>query len=311
MMNLNFHLLFRRMSLFMVQKMRWIIAVLKPLNFHHTLPSDEEPSLDEKVSDSQESLSDDSDCSDVEMDDEVEELEDIAGAIDVDGEDYPLPDPAERPCRLQSIVMWALCFLLIWQYCYLISDNAVLMLVRFLKTFLTCIGEIIQNRAGAEFVLSVAGLLPSTMHSFRKILGINRDSFERYVVCPMQVCKIVQARRLPRSRRRKVCDSQLVKKVILKNGTPKYYPLKVYCYKSVIDTLEIFLKRPNFEQACEQWRNRQTDEQWYGDVYDGKVWKSFDQRNKWEFFSLPRSFGLMVNVDWFQPLNVAKTYLLV
>lgn len=83
-------------------------------------------------------MSDDSNCSDVEMGDEVEELEDIAGAIDVDGEDYPLPDPAERPsCSLQSIVMWALYFLLIWQYCYLISDNAVLMLVRFLKTFLT------------------------------------------------------------------------------------------------------------------------------------------------------------------------------
>ena len=74
----------------------------------------------------------------------------------------------------------------------------------------------------------------------------------------------------------------------------------------MIDTLETFLKRPNFEQACEQWRNRQTDEQWYGDVYDGKLWKSFDQRNQREFFSLPQSFGLMVNVDWFQPFKHRK-----
>ena len=74
----------------------------------------------------------------------------------------------------------------------------------------------------------------------------------------------------------------------------------------MIDTLETFLKRPNFEQACEQWRNRQTDEQWYGDVYDGKLWKSFDQRNQREFFSLPQSSGLMVNVDWFQPFKHRK-----
>lgn len=57
--------------------------------------------------------------------------------------------------------------------------------------------------------------------------------------------------------------ASLLKKVILKCGTPKYYPLKVYCYKSVIDALETFLKRPNFEEACELWRDRQTSEQLY------------------------------------------------
>ena len=110
----------------------------------------------------------------------------------------------------------------------------------------------------------------------------------------------------PRSRRRKTCGSKLVKKVILKNGTPKYYPLKVHCYKSVIDVLETFLKRPNFEESCEHWRHRQIDEQLYGDVYDGKVWKSFPRWNKRDFLSLQRSYGLMINVDWFQPFKRRK-----
>ena len=106
-----------------------------------------------------------------------------------------------------------------------------LLLLRVLKTFLTCVGEMIQNQAGAEFVLSVAALLPSTMYSFRKILGIDRDSFERYVVCPKctklyrpedclrkvgnQTQPILCDNVLfPRSRRRKVCGSKLVKRVI-------------------------------------------------------------------------------------------------
>ena len=77
-------------------------------------------------------------------------------------------------------------------------------------------------------------------------------------------------------------------------------------YKSVIDVLETFFKRPNFEETCEQWCNHQTDEQLYGDVYDGEVWKSFHRWNNRDFLSLPRSYGLMLNVDWFQPFKHRK-----
>ena len=44
----------------------------------------------------------------------------------------------------------------------------------------------------------------------------------------------------------------------------------------------------------------------YSDVYDGKVWKSFIRWNNRDFLSLPRSFGLMLNVDWFQPFKHRK-----
>ena len=251
-------------------------------------------------------------------------LEDIAGAIDLDEDNYPLPEPAERPTRrLQSLLMWALYFLIVWQYCYLVSDNALLILLRFLRTYLTCIASVLPSAAGGDVVMSLAALVPLTMYSVRNVLGIDRDNFERYVVCPKctklyrpedclrrvgnqvqpVVCDNIQ---FPRSKRRKPCGSKLVKKVILKNGTPKYYPLKVYCYKSVIDTLETFLKRPNFEKACEHWRHRETNDQLYGDVYDGKVWNSFLRRNDLDFLASPRRFGLMLNVDWFQPFKHRK-----
>ena len=190
-------------------------------------------------------------------------------------------------------------------------------------TFLTCVASVIPSGAGGDLVMSLAALVPLTMYSVRNILGIDRDNFEKYVVCPKCtklyrpedclrrvgdqvqpiVCDNIQ---FPRSRRRKPCGSKLVKKVILKNGTPKYYPLKVYCFKSVIDTLEKFLKRPNFEKACEHWRHRETDDQLYGDVYDGKVWNSFLRWNDRDFLASPRGFGLMLNVDWFQPFKHRK-----
>lgn len=61
--------------------------------------------------------------------------------------------------------------------------------------------------------------------------------------------------------------------------------------------LETFLKRPNFEKASEHSRHRETDDQLYGDVYDGK-----DR----DFLALSRSFGLMLDVDWFQPFKHCK-----
>lgn len=160
-------------------------------------------------------------------------LEDIAGAVHTDGDSQPIPEPVEHPSRrLQSLLMWTLYFLIVWQYCHLISDNALLMLLRFFKAFLVCIGSIIPNGAGADLVLSLAALLSMTMYSLRNFLGIDRDNFERYVVCPKctklyrpedclrrvgnEVLPVVCDNILfPRSRRRKACGSKLVKKSYL------------------------------------------------------------------------------------------------
>jgi len=103
------------------------------------------------------------------------------------------------------------------------------------------------------------------MYALRAFLRVNCENFERYVVCPTctklyrpeeclrRVRDRVQAKvcdniLFPRSKRRKPCGSKLAIKGILKDGTPKYYPLKVYCYGTVIYTLETFLKRPHFEK---------------------------------------------------------------
>lgn len=51
----------------------------------------------------------------------------------------------------------------------------------------------------------------------------------------------------------------------------------------------------------EQWRNRTVVDDQLNDVYDGNIWKSFINYKGVPFLSEPLTFGLMINVDWFQP----------
>ena len=51
---------------------------------------------------------------------------------------------------------------------------------------------------------------------------------------------------------------------------------------------------------CEQWRNRSLVPGVFSDVYDGNVWKKFEPD---EFFSQPHTYGLLLNVDWFEPFE--------
>lgn len=69
----------------------------------------------------------------------------------------------------------------------------------------------------------------------------------------------------------KHCNTKLVNKVILKNGITRFYPLKVYCWKSIISQLESILQRERFPDLCEHWRSRQVKESVLSDMYDGEV----------------------------------------
>ena len=50
----------------------------------------------------------------------------------------------------------------------------------------------------------------------------------------------------------KHCGTKLVNKVILKSGATRFYPLKVYYWKSIISQLESILQRTGILEICEQ-----------------------------------------------------------
>ena len=237
-------------------------------------------------------------------------------------EEVELPQPTPVGSNLQHrrvLLTWLVYFVLVWQYKHYISDNGIEQLLRFMRQLLFCIGQIVKEHS--DFCLVLAANLPTTLYSARKFLNIDRDNFVQYVVCPKctklyhkddivindggrTVARTCENVPFPRSKRPRTCGSQLSHKVVLKNGNVKFYALKTYCYKSVIDSLEDLLKRPGVEEQCVKWKRRTISDDLYADVFDGKIWKQFGNwKGNKPFLDLPQSFGLMMNVDWFKPFK--------
>ena len=118
---------------------------------------------------------------------------------------------------------------------------------------------------------SFAAVLPKSLHLLKKQLGIDRDKFIKYVVCPKcdtlynfdhcyelqnrkQVSKKCAFTEFPNHRQhfyRNQCGEPLLREVTLKSGQTRLYPFKVYCYKSVRDTLRHFLQWFGCPLKCE------------------------------------------------------------
>lgn len=134
-----------------------------------------------------------------------------------------------------------------------------------------------------------------------KVLANSKSQFSKYVVCrkcftlyDLNDCfLIVEGRQqsklcnhmcFPNHRlayMRKKCKEPLLKDVG-EDVASKFVPFKTYCYKSLKSSLETFVNREDFEDKCERWRSRQTQQNILHDVYDANIWKDCNGRN---FFS--------------------------
>ena len=65
-----------------------------------------------------------------------------------------------------------------------------------------------------------------------------------------KICMHVPFRHLSR---RGPCGSKLIKEVITKYGK-KFYPLKTYCYYSLLKSMPKILERNNMLDQCENWQ---------------------------------------------------------
>ena len=231
------------------------------------------------------------------------------------GLNAPIEAPQSNTPRSQKLVFvtWIVYFLLVWQSACHVSDNGLEWLLQFMSKFFHVIG------LQCNYVAGIAAVFPGTLYLMRKFLGMDRDAFQRYIVCPKctklynpnECTMIVNGRQVakrcsnmvPYRRRKRECGHQLVKEVITTTNKRLFYPLKVFCFNSIIDTLEKFVKRQGFTEKCELWRSRTTQENEYGDLYDGQVWEDFMEYKGQPFLSKERNYGFMMNCDWFQPFK--------
>jgi hypothetical protein len=103
-------------------------------------------------------------------------------------------------------------------------------------------------------------------------------------------------------------------------------PHRVYCYRPLSKRLAQLLARPGLEEACERWR-RDRPADIIADITHGAIWQRFmdvrcrdaercekcrigkkeecpvggNHPRSRPFLSQPYGFGLVLNVDWFQP----------
>ena len=79
---------------------------------------------------------------------------------------------------MNSIIRWILLFLCLWSSLCVISDNALEILLEFLRAVFDSLATVIPS------IGSFAALFPKSLHLLKKQLGIDKDEFMKYVVCP-------------------------------------------------------------------------------------------------------------------------------
>ena len=99
---------------------------------------------------------------------------------------------------------------------------------------------------------------------------------------------------------RQRCGNLLLKSVELSSGKRLLYPFLTYCFVGIKLPLQSLL-RQGFVESCSEWKSRLVSENALMDVYDGRMWKEFQHIEGQSFLLEPYSFGVMLNVDWFQP----------
>lgn len=216
-------------------------------------------------------------------------------------------------CRLLAI------FLLSWQSKFNLSDSAIRALLQFIVILLSLLNKVI----GSQLLSALTVALPKSCIQCRSILKISDKTFKKYVSCvkccsiySMEECveKDLRGKQVskrcpyirfpthPQTQYRQICGSLLLKEV--KYGHKNFcYPFRTFCWKSIIDTLHGLLSRPGFLQNCEHWRTRYTQSSFLLDIYDGRIWTDFQVVKGREFLKQPNNFGLMMNIDWFQPFK--------
>lgn len=177
--------------------------------------------------------------------------------------------PSQVDTTSASLLRLYVFFLLMFQTLFKLSDTAVSALLLFLSMFFKTISRSLKVIIPEGFLLK----LPRNVYRARMIAsnGTNRSDFTQYICCPTchsiyireecitttesKKCNYVKFPNHPQSQHRSQCGTVLIKTVKTQTGKYVLQPKLIYCYRSVIDSLKEMVKRQNFIEQCEEWRN--------------------------------------------------------
>lgn len=246
-----------------------------------------------------------------------EEAEQILRDFPQDDNEDIIIERQPRETMEVSFVRWFCIFIMIWQMRFVISDSAVAALLSFLSVLFLAFTNV------DKFFQAVYDKFPRTIKSLWDLNKMQRGAFSKFIVCPKcyslykvndcyyinrgekhaKQCTFVEFPNHRQRHRRAPCGVDLVKVSRTVTGKQIIIPFKSYCYKSLKESFEILLKRPGFQNQCNQWRTREIPGDVLEDIYDGAIWKDFADR----FLNdSQKNFAFMLNLDWFNPFKHAK-----
>lgn len=237
---------------------------------------------------------------------EESECQDLESDIDVNTDQSPMAS---------QIISFIIAFLLRFQIVYKISDNAIALLLRFLRCLILTIGRSFNIPTLNENIH-----FPKSLYGCQSLIGIRHAPFKEFVVCPtchllydpsiQQLthgensikCKFIRFPHHPQARFRLPCNTTLMNRVKACDGKVKFRARKTFYYYGFKAALTYFLRRPGFLNICNSWEKRVMSDSLMHDIIDGRVW--IEMFNELAMDGRTSNLlGFLVNIDWFQPFK--------
>ena len=219
----------------------------------------------------------------------------------------------DDPCFTDLTQIYG-CLSLTWQAIFRISNMAMDIVFKFVSILLHKLSEFAESTK----LKLLAEAFPNTMLKAHTLHAINRDNYQQLIVCEKcnstyeysdclnnatnATCSFIRFPRHPQARMRTPCGTLLLKNVKTSSHKTICKPIKVFCYRSLIESIQEYVRQDGYLDLFNQWKTRaRIPPGVMADIYDGAVWQSFQSVDGKEFLSGRYSLGLLLNVDWFNP----------
>lgn len=229
---------------------------------------------------------------------------------DEDDQDISLQVEAQNVKRLFGLI---LAFVMTFRILCNISDQAILLLLKFMKYLIRMIGSTFQINEFTNVNF------PQTIYGCYSFLKQKKCSYNEYIACPschilydkqivpakfsirdqIPKCTFVEFPQHPQLRFRKPCD-ELLLHIIKKGQNVEVKARRVYYYYGIKASLNAMLLREDINLIT--LRKESLDQkEFMADITDGRMWNELVNKYVTQAHFHGTFLGILVNIDWFQP----------
>ncbi|CAB4428644.1 unnamed protein product [Rhizophagus irregularis] len=196
----------------------------------------------------------------------------------IEGAELPIPD-------INAGFTWIVYWIFKYQERYRLPDTAIDSLLKFVRYILVLVDENTYSK------------FPKTLYMARKLFGIGNQLI-KFATCK-KCCKLYAVKDLPTdqpyhctfqdypnhpmSNLRSYCNNIITKQIPTNQGM-MFKPSLIFPIISIKRRLQQLYNTKGFEESCRKWTNRPNNEKELADIFDGRIWKTFEDPNNSQLF---------------------------